>query len=453
MRGKPMRTDGALRRRQPARARSATACDRSPAAAGARLACLRAVAPAARGARPRAPRARAWAMRVGGPGGPVGAGRGARPGRAGARARRSSTPSIVLTCLALGRSPTCSCHGRAHRSCRRSWRSWRSPSTRSPARSCCCARCSGPDPTLGARFYGIGNELKSGLAVLVLAAVAAALYPAARGRRAAATMACAARARGRRGLGADRRGRGRRDPRERRLRARDRHAAAGGAQPQARADRASAPSSGWWRSPRSTSPPPTAPGTSPAASSTPARPADMRDIIVRRYWAAWDELQQPRDARRDRARLVVAGARQCAAATACSARSVATRPGCAALAGGLTAGVVGALIEDSGPVLLVVAVVHTRLRAQLPVGASGAEAAHSEQSRRAPAERSRALRTVSGTRSLRLVDRVLESVVGEWHHEAAAVAHEMVMVLLVSPRARSEPSLGRSPPAARTEPL
>ena len=36
----------------------------------------------------------------------------------------------------------------------------------------------GPDPILGARFYGIGNELKSGLAVLVLAAVAAALYPA-----------------------------------------------------------------------------------------------------------------------------------------------------------------------------------------------------------------------------------------------------------------------------------
>ena len=39
----------------------------------------------------------------------------------------------------------------------------------------------GPNPILGARFYGIGNELKSGLAVLVLAAVAAALYPAVRG--------------------------------------------------------------------------------------------------------------------------------------------------------------------------------------------------------------------------------------------------------------------------------
>ena len=49
----------------------------------------------------------------------------------------------------------------------------------------------GPDPILGARFYGIGNELKSGLAVLVLAAVAAALYPAVRGPRAALAMASA----------------------------------------------------------------------------------------------------------------------------------------------------------------------------------------------------------------------------------------------------------------------
>ena len=41
----------------------------------------------------------------------------------------------------------------------------------------------GPDPILGARFYGVGNELKSGLAVLVLCAVAAALYPSARHSR------------------------------------------------------------------------------------------------------------------------------------------------------------------------------------------------------------------------------------------------------------------------------
>lgn len=58
----------------------------------------------------------------------------------------------------------------------------------------------GPDPLLGVRFYGIGNVLKSGLAVLVFAAVAAALYPVDRGagdgdpagrRRAAGAMALA----------------------------------------------------------------------------------------------------------------------------------------------------------------------------------------------------------------------------------------------------------------------
>ncbi len=85
----------------------------------------------------------------------------------------------------------------------------------------------GPDPILGARFYGIGNELKSGLAVLVLAAVAAALYPAMRGRRAAYRDGRRRhRARRRRGLGADRR-RGRRsDPGQRRHCRGDRHAAA-----------------------------------------------------------------------------------------------------------------------------------------------------------------------------------------------------------------------------------
>ena len=53
----------------------------------------------------------------------------------------------------------------------------------------------------------------------------------------------------------------------------------------------------------------------------------------------------------------------------------------AALAGGLTAGVVGALAEDSGPVLLVVAVVRARLRAHLPVGATRqvAEAGYSSR--------------------------------------------------------------------------
>ncbi len=61
----------------------------------------------------------------------------------------------------------------------------------------------GPDPILGARFYGIGNELKSGLAVLVFAAVAAAVYPSIRGRRAAlrwpAPGSCSPSSRARRG--------------------------------------------------------------------------------------------------------------------------------------------------------------------------------------------------------------------------------------------------------------
>jgi hypothetical protein len=44
----------------------------------------------------------------------------------------------------------------------------------------------GPDPIAGVRFYGIGNELKAGLAALALAGLASALYPAVRGRRALA---------------------------------------------------------------------------------------------------------------------------------------------------------------------------------------------------------------------------------------------------------------------------
>src|SRR5437588_5975379 len=47
----------------------------------------------------------------------------------------------------------------------------------------------GPNPSFGARFYGIGNELKSGLTVLALAGAASALYPARPSRRAAAWMA------------------------------------------------------------------------------------------------------------------------------------------------------------------------------------------------------------------------------------------------------------------------
>ena len=82
---------------------------------------------------------------------------------------------------------------------------------------------------------------------------------------------------------------------------------------------------------------------------------EIRDIIVRRYTAAYDEL--------------IHGGMPFATALALVLSALAVRhrrrllapvdcdPGwLAALAGGLTAGVIGALSEDSGPVLLVVAV-------------------------------------------------------------------------------------------------
>ena len=82
---------------------------------------------------------------------------------------------------------------------------------------------------------------------------------------------------------------------------------------------------------------------------------DVRDILVRRYKAAWGELHNHA--------MPVATA----LAIACAAYGVRERRRLlapvdgdalwlAALAGGLAAGVVGALVEDSGPVLLVVAV-------------------------------------------------------------------------------------------------
>jgi hypothetical protein len=81
---------------------------------------------------------------------------------------------------------------------------------------------------------------------------------------------------------------------------------------------------------------------------------DVRDIIVRRYKAAWDELKNH------------AMPAATVLALACAAFGVRWRgrllapvradpAWLAAFAGGLTAGVVGALVEDSGPVLLVVA--------------------------------------------------------------------------------------------------
>ena len=214
----------------------------------------------------------------------------------------------------------------------------------------------GPDPILGARFYGIGNELKSGLAVLVLAAVAAALYPAVRGRRSASAMAGAgivlAVVEGSARIGAGVGGV---------ILVSAAFAVASvmllpGALTRRRAlivlitpvaglvaltaiDLATAGGSGHF-----------------TGSILHARSAtDLHDVIVRRYKAAWDELKNHAMPAATAVALAyaVVGLRRRDRLLA----PVDSDPAwAAALAGGLTAGVVGALVEDSGPVLLVVAV-------------------------------------------------------------------------------------------------
>ncbi len=222
----------------------------------------------------------------------------------------------------------------------------------------------GPNPILGARFYGIGNELKSGLAVLVLAAVAAALYPtAAHGearererRRAVVAMLAAgvllAAVEGSARIGAGVGGV---------ILVSAAFAVAvvmllGGALTRRRAlivlispvvglialaalDLATAHGSGHY-----------------TGSILHARSAgDLRDVLVRRYRAAWGELH-------NHAMPVATAVALVYAALGLRRRERLLAPVAqdpvwlAAFAGGLTAGVVGALVEDSGPVLLVVAV-------------------------------------------------------------------------------------------------
>jgi hypothetical protein len=214
----------------------------------------------------------------------------------------------------------------------------------------------GPSPAFGARFYGIGNELKSGLAVLVFTAVAAALYPAVRSRRAATTMACAgivlAIVEGSARIGAGVGGvilvsagtavatvmlLGGTLNRKRVLVAMA--APVLGLIALAAIDLATAHGSGHF-----------------TGSVLDARsPGDIRDIVVRRYGAAWDELKNHL--------MPVATALALIASFVAVRRHdrllapVACDPvWLAAFAGGLASGLVGALTEDSGPVLLVVAV-------------------------------------------------------------------------------------------------
>jgi hypothetical protein len=216
----------------------------------------------------------------------------------------------------------------------------------------------GPDPILGARFYGIGNELKSTLAVLVLAAVAATLYPGARRDRRAAIAAMAlagavlAAVEGSARIGAG----------------------VGGvilvAAAFAVAIAMLLPGALTSRRVLSVLVAPvlalvalaaldlaTAHGTGHFTGSIlHARSAgDLRDVIVRRYGAAWDELKNHAMPVATALALLCAGLglRRRDRLLAPVAGDPVWR---AAFAGGLTAGVIGALVEDSGPVLLVVAV-------------------------------------------------------------------------------------------------
>jgi hypothetical protein len=214
----------------------------------------------------------------------------------------------------------------------------------------------GPSPAFGARFYGIGNELKSGLAVLVFTGVAAALYPAVRSRRAATAMACAgvllAIVEGSARIGAGVGGvilvsagaavatvmllPGTLN-RKRVLIVMA--APVAGLVALAALDLATAHGGGHF-----------------TGSVLDARSAgDIRDIVVRRYGAAYDELKNHLMPLATTLALIASVVavrwreRICAPVDSDPAWF-------AALAGGLTAGVIGALTEDSGPVLLVVAV-------------------------------------------------------------------------------------------------
>ncbi len=211
----------------------------------------------------------------------------------------------------------------------------------------------GPDPSFGARFFGIGNELKSGLTVLVLVAAAAALGPHASGRRVVATFVIVGVLLGVL-LGSGRLGAG-----------------VGGviivAAATAAAVLAALPGR---RSPRA---------VVIAAVSIPVALAalagldlltaggsghlshdvlavhssnNLPDIVIRRYKLAYGAYTQGMP--------VAAALAALAVVCGLSNRGLFARPATtawrAALIGGLVGGVVGALTEDSGPLLLVVAV-------------------------------------------------------------------------------------------------
>jgi hypothetical protein len=116
---------------------------------------------------------------------------------------------------------------------------------------------------------------------------------------------------------------------------------------------------------------------------------DLRDVIVRRYAAAWNELKNHAMPVATALALVYA-----AVGVRLRERLLAPVGGdpawLAAFAGGLAAGIVGTLSEDSGPVLLVVAVLTLGCVAAYlwgrpaPAGAHRRDASYQPGSRRAP---------------------------------------------------------------------
>ncbi len=221
----------------------------------------------------------------------------------------------------------------------------------------------GPNPAFGARFYGIGNELKSALAVLTFGGVAAALSrPSVPRCRAAATMATAgtllALIEGTARIGAGVGGLllvcagtavavlwllpGRVGRRRAVLAI---LAPLAGVVVLAGLDLTLGHGSGHF-----------------TGSVLHARSAgDLRDLIVRRYTDAWDASKDGWMPPADVLALAAIAAglrwrRRLLAPLTARSRGWAELWS-AALAGGLAAGVVGALVEDSGTLLLVVAVV------------------------------------------------------------------------------------------------
>jgi hypothetical protein len=214
----------------------------------------------------------------------------------------------------------------------------------------------GPHPLLGARFYGIGNEFRSGLTVLVLVGLAAATYRRPRSRALAGVFACAGAGLGIL-LGSGRLG-----------------AAVGGVIIVATATAVATvlllPGGASRRALALAAVTPalavvalvaldlaTAGGNGHLVHNVLGVDAadNLREAVVRRYGLAADALARPR---------MLAATIVCILALGAAWRwrerlgALIPWPACrAALLGGLAGGVVGSFTEDSGPLLFVVAVV------------------------------------------------------------------------------------------------